>query len=203
MISRSAPRQRASFMSPLHAFTERATLGNAMNGTEDSQLFPAPLVTAAAELIDNLRSRRATLATAESCTGGLLSALITSIAGSSDVFGFGFVTYSNTAKSEMLSVTPLLLEQLGAVSPEAAAAMAEGARLHAQSTLAVSITGIAGPGGGSSLKPVGLVYLAVATVHKPVATHELRLGDIGRIAIRLKSTEFAIARVLDACRNLS
>ena len=173
-----------------------------MTGPENNHLFPAALCSAAAEMIDLLRSRRATLATAESCTGGLLSALITSVPGSSDVFGYGFVTYSNTAKSEMLGVTPRLLEQFGAVSPEAAAAMAEGARLRAQSTIAISITGIAGPGGGSDLKPVGLVHLGCAVAHRPVETHVLRLGDIGRGAIRLKSIEFAIGRIIAAGHDL-
>ena len=102
------------------------------------------------------------MATAESCTGGLVAAVLTEIAGSSDVVDCGFVTYSNEAKKKMLGVPPRTLKRHGAVSAETAAAMANGALKNSQADLAVAITGIAGPGGGSKQKPVGLVYFAAA-----------------------------------------
>jgi len=110
------------------------------------------------------RHRRAgtRVATAESCTGGLIAAALTEIAGSSDVFERGFVTYSNEAKNELLGVAPAMLAAHGAVSAEVAGAMAAGALAHSRADMAVAVTGIAGPGGGSAAKPVGLVYIGVA-----------------------------------------
>ena len=108
------------------------------------------------------RAKKLTIATAESCTGGLIAGALTEIAGSSDVVERGFVTYSNRAKTEMLGVPAALIEQHGAVSAEVARAMAAGALAHAPVDLAVAVTGIAGPGGGSAEKPVGLVHFAVA-----------------------------------------
>ncbi len=113
-------------------------------------------------LLDLCRMRKLTIATAESCTGGLVAAALTEIPGSSDVVDRGFVTYSNQAKHTMLGVETATLETFGAVSKEAAVAMAFGALEHADTDLAVSITGIAGPGGATPGKPVGLVHLAVA-----------------------------------------
>jgi nicotinamide-nucleotide amidase len=133
------------------------------------------------------------IATAESCTGGLVAALLTSIAGSSDVFERGFVTYSNEAKSQELGVPASLIVRAGAVSAEVAAAMATGAIVHSRAEIAVSVTGIAGPGGGSATKPVGLVYLALAVRGKGVIdAAELRLGDIGREAIRNETARRAL-----------
>src|SRR5260370_13599314 len=120
---------------------------------------------AACALLDLWRGKRLTLAAAESCTGGLLAATLTEIPDSSDVFERGFVTYSNEAKSEMLGVTPMTLAGHGAVSRETAEAMATGGLAHAPVDLAVSIPGIAGPGGAGPGKPVGLVYLAAASAH--------------------------------------
>ena len=132
------------------------------------------------------------LATAESCTGGLLAGLLTEIPGSSAVFERGFVTYSNSAKSELIGVPPALLERHGAVSEEVARAMAEGALAHAPVDVAVSVTGIAGPDGGSPDKPVGLVYFAAAPRGRPTLVRECRFGSIGRTAIRLASVRSAM-----------
>lgn len=115
-------------------------------------------------LADALRTRGWRLATAESCTGGLLAALCTSVAGSSDWFDQGFVTYSNAAKTAQLGVPAALIEAHGAVSEPVALAMAEGALRHSQAQVALAVTGIAGPGGGSPAKPVGTVWLAWALV---------------------------------------
>lgn len=122
--------------------------------------------------------------TAESCTGGLVAALLTSIAGSSAVVDRGFVTYSNDAKTDMLGVAPALLARVGAVSREVAIAMAEGALARSLADLAVSITGIAGPGGGSDDKPVGLVHFAAARRGGETVHVERRFGEIGRAEVR-------------------
>ncbi len=113
-------------------------------------------------LLARYRQAKLRIATAESCTGGMVAARLTDIAGSSDVVERGFVTYSNEAKTEMLGVPTALLQQYGAVSAQVARSMAEGALAHARADVAVSITGIAGPGGATPGKPVGLVYLAIA-----------------------------------------
>ena len=115
-----------------------------------------------AGMLDLYRKKGLKIATAESCTGGLVAASLTAVAGSSDVFERGWVTYSNQAKSESLGVSPALIAEKGAVSEEVAEAMARGALRRAQSDVAVSITGIAGPGGGSDAKPVGLVFIGLA-----------------------------------------
>lgn len=119
-------------------------------------------MTLAANILDLARERTLRITTAESCTGGLIGAEFTDIPGSSDVYDRGFITYSNTAKTEMLGVPEALLTAHGAVSPEVAGVMAEGALTHSSAQLSVAVTGIAGPGGGSSQKPVGLVYIASA-----------------------------------------
>jgi nicotinamide-nucleotide amidase len=146
--------------------------------------FDAPLVARAAELIDLLRRRKLMMATAESCTGGLVAALITSIPGSSDVFDAGFVTYSNAAKSRMIGVPAGLIQRAGAVSEEVALVMAAGAIEHSNADISVAVTGIAGPGGGSAGKPVGLVHCAAARRGGPSIHRMLQLGDIGRDAVR-------------------
>jgi len=122
------------------------------------------------ETLRLLRARGWMVATAESCTGGLIGATLTAIAGSSDVVDRGFITYSNQAKSEMLGVDPSLIVQHGAVSAEVAAAMATGALARSAAHLAVAVTGIAGPGGGAPDKPVGLVWFGLAHRGKPVRT---------------------------------
>lgn len=135
-------------------------------------------------LVDLLRAKGLKLATAESCTGGLIAGAITEIAGSSDVFDRGFVTYSNEAKAEMLGVPPAMVAAHGAVSPEVARAMAEGALRNSRADLAVAVTGVAGPGGGTASKPVGLVYLSAMRRDGAPVVEELRLGSIGRGPVR-------------------
>ncbi|HUQ35742.1 MAG TPA: CinA family protein [Aestuariivirga sp.] len=146
----------------------------------------------AAVLLDKCRSRSVKIATAESCTGGMVAALLTSIAGSSVVFDCGFVTYSNEAKIGMLGVSPEIIAEFGAVSRECAVAMAHGAILSSAATLAVSITGIAGPGGGSAAKPVGLVHFACAQRNGATRHREERFGDLGRDGVRKASVEVAL-----------
>jgi nicotinamide-nucleotide amidase len=144
------------------------------------------------------RARGWTLATAESCTGGLVAGALTEIAGSSDVVDRGFVTYSNAAKMEMLGVPEATLDKFGAVSRQTAEAMAKGALERAGVDLTVSITGIAGPGGGSAEKPVGLVYLT-AIVRNSQARVERRMlyGDVGRSEIRRRSVIDALGMLLE------
>ncbi len=149
------------------------------------------LVNRARALLDQARARKMTLAAAESCTGGLLSACLTEVAGSSDVFLCGFVTYANKAKEIILNVPDSVLDRHGSVSAEAARAMAEGARKKAGSDLAVAITGIAGPGGGSARKPVGLVHLAAAADGKLIE-ETCHFGKLGRTAIRESTVRRAL-----------
>ncbi|HQY74718.1 MAG TPA: CinA family protein [Aestuariivirga sp.] len=146
----------------------------------------------AAALLDKCRASGVKIATAESCTGGMVAALLTTIAGSSDVFDCGFVTYSNEAKIGMLGVSPDTLSEFGAVSRECALAMAHGAILKSGATLAVSITGIAGPAGGSAEKPVGLVHFACTRRNGTTLHREERFGDIGREGVRRASVEVAL-----------
>ena len=152
--------------------------------------LPAPLLDRAARLLDRLRTQRLLLATAESCTGGLIAAGLTAIAGSSDVVERGFVTYSNAAKGELLGVPAALLARHGAVSAQVARAMAEGALGRAPVDVTVAVTGIAGPGGATAGKPVGLVYLAAARKGREtlVERHQFP-GD--RAAVRLATVEAA------------
>lgn len=146
----------------------------------------------AAALVGAYAERGLRIATAESCTGGLVAAALTEVAGSSAVFERGFVTYSNEAKSECLLIPPELIQRHGAVSEEVARAMAEGAREAARVDAAVSITGVAGPGGGSAEKPVGLVHLACARRGGATLHLERRYGDLGRSAIRERAVEDAL-----------
>ncbi len=155
-------------------------------------MFPADLIAQAESLLDRLRKRGLKLATAESCTGGLLAALFTEIAGSSDVVERGFVTYSNAAKHEMLGVPETSLAEHGAVSAPVARAMAEGALAHSGADVAVAVTGIAGPGGGTAAKPVGLVHFAAARRGGGVLHRECRYGDIGRSEVRIASLREAL-----------
>ncbi|MGV1013359.1 MAG: CinA family protein [Methyloceanibacter sp.] len=150
------------------------------------------LLALAAELLDDCRARGDLIATAESCTGGLVAATLTAIPGASGVFERGFVTYSNTAKSEMLGVPYWLIERHGAVSEDVARAMAGGALTHSQASVAVSVTGIAGPDGGTPEKPVGLVYFAVGRRDGPIRDEKAEFGDVGRDEIRRLSVERAL-----------
>jgi nicotinamide-nucleotide amidase len=155
-------------------------------------LFSSTQIKAAAALLDELRSRGLKLAAAESCTGGLVTALLTEIAGSSTVVERGFVTYSNAAKHELLGVPEAMLAEHGAVSEPVARAMAEGALAHSAADVTVAVTGIAGPGGGSAEKPVGLVHIAAARRGGAVLHQECRFGDLGRAEVRLASVDTAL-----------
>jgi nicotinamide-nucleotide amidase len=154
------------------------------------------------EVIALLRAKSWKLATAESCTGGMVAAAMTDVAGSSDVFDRGFVTYSNLSKAEMLGVVPALIATHGAVSSQIARAMCEGALLYSKAQISVSITGIAGPGGGSAEKPVGLVHFAVASHGHSTVTSEIQFGDIGRTEVRTKARDLALQLVLDQLKEL-
>jgi nicotinamide-nucleotide amidase len=160
-------------------------------------MFDAMLLARAGALIELCRARKLVLATAESCTGGLIAGLITSIAGASDVFDAGFVTYSNDAKTRMIGVPPGLIARCGAVSEDVARAMAQGAIAKSRADVAVAVTGVAGPGGGSALKPVGLVHCAAARRSGGIIHRELRLGDIGREPVRLATVAAAIEMAYD------
>jgi nicotinamide-nucleotide amidase len=151
----------------------------------------------ASALLDLCRGKKLKIATAESCTGGLVAATLTEIAGSSDVVERGFVTYSNEAKHEMLGVPLATLERHGAVSRETAEAMAKGALAHAPVDLAVSITGIAGPGSAVPGKPIGLVHFGAASRGGQLIHHERRYGDIGRAQVRRASVIEALAMLRD------
>jgi len=153
----------------------------------------------AVRVLDACRARKWTLATAESCTGGLVAGALTEIAGSSDVIDRGFVTYSNAAKMAMLGVPEATLAAHGAVSRKTAEAMAQGALARAGVDLTVSITGVAGPGGGSAAKPVGLVHFAAAT-RATLIHREKRYGDIGRSEVRRLSVIEALTMLLELAR---
>jgi len=146
----------------------------------------------AAEVLKAARYWGVRIATAESCTGGLIAGALTDVAGSSDVFERGFVTYSNAAKVEMLGVLPETLAAHGAVSEEVAREMAEGALRHSQATMAVSVTGIAGPG-GSEFKPEGRVCFALARAGKATRVETVEFGPLGRAAVRRATVEHALA----------
>lgn len=160
-------------------------------------MAPEPLIEQAKAVLDACRARGLLVVTAESCTGGLVAAALTEIAGSSDVVERGFVTYSNEAKEELLGVPRALLAAQGAVSEPVARAMAEGALAHAsRAALSIAVTGIAGPGGGSETKPVGLVFIATARRGRPtLSERHVFPGD--RRAIREASVARALAMLLE------
>ena len=141
------------------------------------------------KLLDSYRKKKIKLVTAESCTGGMISSLLTDIPGSSDVFDRGFVTYSNQSKVEMLGVDSSLIAKHGAVSHEVAEAMARGALKHSKADLAIAVTGIAGPTGGTKKKPVGLVYIAAASRHYKDAVVVKNEFKGNRTSVRVKSTD--------------
>lgn len=151
----------------------------------------------AAQILQQCQASGLTFATAESCTGGLISALITSVSGASSVFTHGFVTYANEAKTDMLGVSAALIAEFGAVSAPVACAMAEGACVKAQAQLAVSVTGIAGPTGGSAEKPVGLVHIACAgDMLETLHIQHIFTGN--REQIRLQAVQAALQLVQKA-----
>jgi nicotinamide-nucleotide amidase len=152
-------------------------------------------------LVALLRKQNLMAATAESCTGGLVAGAITDIPGASYVFDRGFVVYSNAAKHELLGVASEIIEMHGAVSAEVARAMAHGALVHSFADVAVAVTGIAGPDGGTAEKPVGLVHFACARRHFGVKHVERRFGAIGRTAIRDASVLQALEMLIEAARE--
>lgn len=164
---------------------------------EDGMIDPEIYARAVA-VLDAFRARGWTLATAESCTGGLVAGALTAVPGSSDVVDRGFVTYSNAAKMAMIAVPEATLAAHGAVSAETARAMAQGARAAAGVDAAVAITGVAGPGGGSAEKPVGLVHFACARRDGRIVHREKRFGDPGRAGIRRLAVLEALDLLLDA-----
>jgi nicotinamide-nucleotide amidase len=185
-------------------------------------MFDAALLDQARKVLDGARAKNIRIVTAESCTGGLIAGLLTEIPGSSDVVERGFVTYSNEAKEESLGVPTALLRKYGAVSDHVARAMADGALRHSRAQLAIAVTGIAGPGGGSVERPVGLVYIAVARLPharvsalegevpfagsrasegrrgENISSHEFRFGDVGRGEVRLATMREALKLLASA-----
>ncbi len=151
----------------------------------------------AKDLLQHLRLRKLRVATAESCTGGLIAATLTEIAGSSDVVDRGFVVYSNNAKTDMLGVPAALIATHGAVSEQVARAMAAGALAKGPAEIAVAVTGIAGPGGATPTKPVGLVHLAVAR-RNGGTVHERRVFPGSRREVRLATVARALAMLAEA-----
>ena len=148
-------------------------------------------------VLERGRAHGLMVATAESCTGGLVAAALTEVPGSSDVFDRGFVTYSNLAKRQALGVPELLLLENGAVSEEVARAMAEGALAASTAGATVAVTGIAGPGGGAADKPVGLVWFATARRGGLTRSHRELFGDLGRAGVRASATETALRLLLE------
>lgn len=160
--------------------------------------MPATRIGALAQsVIDGAREKKLKVTTAESCTGGMIAAAITDLAGSSAIFDFGFVTYANEAKTDLLAVRPALLEKHGAVSAETARAMAQGALAHARADIAVAVTGIAGPDGGSAEKPVGLVWFGLAT-RTGVRAERRLFANASRGVVRARSVEMALTMVKQA-----
>ncbi len=155
-------------------------------------MFSSPLLRLAEMVLAQAREQKLRIATAESCTGGLIGGLLTEIAGSSDVFDRGFITYSNRAKSDMLGVPGDMIADMGAVSEAVARTMAEGAVANSNAHMAVAVTGVAGPGGGTKFKPVGLVHIAACRENRSILHEAHRFGDIGRSEIRMKTVEAAL-----------
>jgi nicotinamide-nucleotide amidase len=155
-------------------------------------MFSSPLLRLAEVVLADARAKKLRIATAESCTGGLIGALLTEIPGSSDVFERGFISYSNRAKQDMLGVPGDLIADMGAVSEAVARAMAEGAVANSHAHMAVAVTGIAGPGGGTKMKPVGLVHMAACREGRSIIHEAHRFGDIGRTEVRIKTVEAAL-----------
>lgn len=168
-----------------------------------SAMFSAEHLSAARALLEALRTRPYKFATAESCTGGLIAALVTAIPGSSDVFEGGFVVYSNAAKIEILGVPRAIIDTHGAVSEPTARAMAEGAIKTSAADLSVSVTGVAGPGGGTPVKPVGMVCFAVAIKGQEVRAETHQFGDIGRESVREASVLVALKLAMKALDRIT
>ena len=163
-------------------------------------MFDEAVLSAASHLLNLCRAKALHIATAESCTGGLIAAALTEIAGSSDVVDRGFVTYSNAAKEQLLGVPNLLIARDGAVSETVARAMAEGALQRSNAELAIAVTGVAGPGGGSVEKPVGLVHFACAAVDHHTRHMEHRFGEVGRGEVRRLAVLAGLTLLEDAAK---
>ena len=164
-------------------------------------IWPEDIEETARAIVADFAKKELLIATAESCTAGLIAGAITEISGSSAVFDRGFVTYSNEAKREMIGVANATLKAHGAVSRETALEMAEGAIGNSGANISVAVTGIAGPGGGSEEKPVGLVHLAAARRGSKPIHREMRYGDIGRSGIRLATVRTALEMLIEIGRD--
>lgn len=160
--------------------------------------FPADIIEQAQRIITDFSARGLMVSTAESCTGGLIAGALTEISGSSTVVDRGFVTYTNDAKMDMIGVTRATLIAHGAVSGETALQMVHGALYRSQAAVAVAVTGIAGPGGGSADKPVGLVHLAAKSRSGKIIHREMRYGDIGRTEVRFATVRTALDMLVEA-----
>ncbi|MDR6670668.1 CinA family protein [Rhizobium sp. 1399] len=160
-------------------------------------LFPADITSMAENIIHNFTAAGLMVSTAESCTGGLIAGALTEISGSSAVVDRGFVTYTNVAKMQMLGVQEETLIRFGAVSEETARQMVHGALFRSRADLAVAVTGIAGPSGGSPEKPVGLVHLAAKSRSGKLIHRKMLYGDIGRTEIRLSTIRTALQMVIE------
>ena len=161
-------------------------------------IWPRDIEEQAYAIIHDFTARGLMVATAESCTGGMIAGALTEIPGSSSVVDRGFFTYSNEAKMQMIGVSPKTLEAHGAVSRETAIEMANGALSNSRADVSVAVTGIAGPGGGSAEKPVGLVHLAATRRDGQVFHREMRYGDIGRQGVRLATLRTALEMLVEA-----
>jgi len=165
-------------------------------------MFPDPMLELAAKTVQALEENNMSICTAESCTGGLIVSALTSVAGSSAVVYGGFITYANEAKTAMVKVPSPLIDSHGAVSQDVAIAMAQGALAQSGSDISIAVTGIAGPGGGTAEKPVGLVHFACATKEK-TQHQEMKFGDLGREAIRMATVEKALEMILKTVTDYS
>ena len=155
-------------------------------------MFSSPLLRLAEVVVADARAAKLRIATAESCTGGMIGTLLTEIPGSSAVFDRGFIVYTNRSKQDLLNVPGDLIADMGAVSEAVARMMAEGAVENSNAHMAVAVTGVAGPGGGTAMKPVGLVHIAAARENRSILHEAHRFGDIGRTEVRLKTVEAAL-----------
>lgn len=163
--------------------------------------WPEDIEETARAIVADFTEKKLLIATAESCTAGLIAGVITEIPGSSNVFDRGFVTYSNEAKREMIGVANATLKAHGAVSRPTALEMAQGAIGNSGANISIAVTGIAGPGGGTEEKPVGLVHLAAARTGHETLHREMRYGDIGRNAVRLATVRTALEMLIEIARD--
>jgi nicotinamide-nucleotide amidase len=164
--------------------------------------FPSEIEELAQKIVRDFTDRGYMLSTAESCTGGLIAGALTDISGSSAVVDRGFVTYTNEAKTDMLGVSAATLETFGAVSRETALQMAHGALYRSRAEFSIAVTGIAGPGGGSVAKPVGLVHLVAKRRSGRIIHREMQYGDIGRDEVRLATVRTALQMLIELFQSV-